>query len=406
VGRATGRLQSSVATGLGAAQTRIRLPINANSRCLIRSGKYMVTPLRVGIVGSGYISAAYLKAARNFPELAIIACADALYANAEKRGEEFGLKVESVDELLRDESVDIILNLTTPQSHFEITAKGLQAGKHVYSEKPLTLSLREAETLLELGRRHKVRLGCAPDTFLGGGQQTARKLVDDGAIGKPVGGTAFIMTPGPESWHPNPQFYFQKGGGPVFDMGPYYITALINLFGPVKRVTSIGRRSLENRVFGAGPSKGGTFPVEILTHYNALLEFEQGPVISFHASFDVPGHTHLPIEIYGTRGSLQVPDPNTFGGPVRLLEEGGKWNDVPLTHGFGDGNYRSLGVAEMAAAIQANRKHRAEEDLVVHTVEIMEAIVNGGETGQSVPITTRCERPRALQPIPRIGLLN
>jgi predicted dehydrogenase len=366
----------------------------------------MTTPLRVGIVGSGFISAAYIKAAKNFSELTVVACADALHANAEKRGEEFGLKVESVGELLRDESVDIILNLTTPQSHFEVTSKGLQAGKHVYSEKPLTLSLQEAETLLKLGREHKVRLGCAPDTFLGGGQQTARKLVDDGAIGKPVGGTAFIMSAGPESWHPNPQFYYQKGGGPVFDMGPYYITALINLFGPVKEVTSIGRRSVESRVFGVGPSTGGTFPVEILTHYNALLEFEQGPVISFHASFDVPGHTHLPIEIYGTEGSLQVPDPNTFGGPVRLLEKGGKWNDVPLTHGFGDGNYRSLGVAEMATAIRANRQHRAAEDLVAHTVEIMETIVNGGETGQTVPITTRCERPRALQPLQRIGLLD
>jgi predicted dehydrogenase len=366
----------------------------------------MTIPLRVGIIGSGYISAAYLKAARNFPELAVVACADAIHANAEKRGAEFGLKVESVDELLRDDSVDLILNLTTPQSHFEITSKCLRAGKHVYSEKPLTLSLQDAETLVKQGRERKVRLGCAPDTFLGGGQQTARKLIDDGAIGKPVGGTAFIMTGGPESWHPNPQFYFQKGGGPVFDMGPYYITALINLLGPVKRVTSIGRKSLDRRVFGAGPFAGGTFPVEILTHFNALLEFEQGPVISFHASFDVPGHSHVPIEIYGTNGSLQVPDPNFFGGPVRFLEKGGKWNDVTLSHGFADGNYRSLGVAEMATAIRANRQHRASEDLVVHTVEITEAIVNGGETGQSVAITTRCERPRALQALSRLGVLD
>jgi predicted dehydrogenase len=385
---------------------KIRLLFDANSRSLHRFPKYMITPLRVGIIGSGYISAAYLKAARNFPELTVVACADALHANAEKRGAEFGLKVETVDELLRDDSVDMILNLTTPQSHFEITSKGLLAGKHVYSEKPLTLSLQDAERLVKQGRERKVRLGCAPDTFLGGGQQTARKLIDDGAIGKPVGGTAFIMTGGPESWHPNPQFYFKKGGGPVFDMGPYYITALINLLGPVKRVTSIGRRSLEHRVFGAGPFAGGTFPVEILTHFNALLEFEKGPVISFHASFDVPGHSHMPIEIYGTDGSLQVPDPNIFGGPVRLLEKGDKWNDVPLSHGFADGNYRSLGVAEMATAIRGNRQHRASEDLVVHTVEITEAIVNGGETGQSVSITTRCERPRALQPLSNLGVLD
>jgi predicted dehydrogenase len=406
VGRAVRRMHFGAATDSGAARTKIRLLFEANSIFLLRFPKYMTSPLRVGIVGSGYISAAYLKAAKHFSEFAPVACADAIRENAVRRGEEFGLKAETVDELLHDNSVDIILNLTTPQSHFEITSKALQAGKHVYSEKPLTLSLREAEILLKLGREHNVRLGCAPDTFLGGGQQTVRKLVDDGAIGKPVGGTAFIMTGGPETWHPNPQFYYQKGGGPVFDMGPYYLTALINLFGPIKRVTSIGRRSLESRVFGAGPNKGGTFPIEILTHFNALLDFDQGPVISFHASFDVPGHTHLPIEIYGTEGSLQVPDPNTFGGPVRLLEKGGKWNDVPLTHGFADGNYRSLGVAEMAAAIRANRQHRAAEDLVTHTVEVMEAIVNGGETGQPISIITRCERPRALQPITTLGLLE
>ena len=192
----------------------------------------MSTPIRVGIIGAGYISAAYLKAAKNFPELAIVSCADALQTNAEKRGEEFGLKVQSVDELLQDKSVDLVLNLTTPQSHVPISLQALEAGKHVYSEKPLALSREEGG-----GRCWRpldgdnVRLGCAPDTFLGGGQQTVRKLIDDGAIGKPLGGTAFVLTPGPESWHPYPQFYYQTGGGPVFDMGPYYITALINLLG-------------------------------------------------------------------------------------------------------------------------------------------------------------------------------
>jgi predicted dehydrogenase len=249
-------------------------------------------------------------------------------------------------------------------------------------------------------------LGCAPDTFLGGGQQTARKLIDDGAIGKPLGGTAFVLTPGPESWHPNPEFYYQTGGGPVFDMGPYYITALINLLGPVTRVTSIARRSFAQRVFGAGPRKGEKFPVEILTHFNALVEFEQEAIISFHASFDVQGHSHLPIEIYGTDGSLQIPDPNFFGGPVRLLEKGGRWLDMPLTHGFGDGNYRILGVADMASAIRANRPHRASDEIALHTVEVMEAIVSGGESGVPVAVHSHCERPRALQPLPRFGLLD
>jgi predicted dehydrogenase len=366
----------------------------------------MSTPIRVGIVGAGYISAAYIKAAKNFPELAIVSCADAQMAFAEKRGEEFGLKAQTVDQLLQDKTVDLILNLTTPQSHVPVSSAGLAAGKHVYSEKPLALSRKEAEVLSQSARQHNVRLGCAPDTFLGGGQQTARKLIDDGAIGRPLGGTAFVLTPGPEDWHPSPEFFYQSGGGPVFDMGPYYITALINLLGPVRRVTSIAKRSFEERLYGAGPRKGQKFPVEIFTHFNALVEFEQGAIISFHASFDVQGHSHLPIEIYGTEGSLQIPDPNYFGGLVRLLEKRGRWVDMPLTHGFSDGNYRILGVAEMASAIRTNRPHRASDEVALHTVEVMEAIVSGGESGQSILINSRCERPRALQPLPRFGVLD
>jgi predicted dehydrogenase len=367
---------------------------------------YMSSPTRVGIVGAGFISAAYVKAAKNFPELAIVSCADALHANAVKRGEEFGLKVQSVDALLQDKTVDLILNLTTPQSHLPVSSQGLEAGKHVYSEKPLAVSREDAETLLKTARRHNVRLGCAPDTFLGGGQQTARKLIDDGAIGRPLGGTAFVLTPGPESWHPSPEFFYQPGGGPVFDMGPYYITALVNLLGPVVRVTSIAKRSFEERLYGAGPRKGEKFPVGIFTHFNALLEFEQGAIVSFHASFDVQGHSHLPIEIYGTEGSLQIPDPNFFGGQVRLLAKGGRWTEMPLTHGYNDGNYRILGVAEMASAIRTDRPHRASDEIALHTVEVMEAIVFGGQSGQSVPIYSHCERPRALQPLPRFGVLD
>ena len=366
----------------------------------------MSTPIRVGIVGAGYISAAYLQAAREFREIAIVSCADALRTNTETRAEEFGLRAQDVDELFEDKSIDLVLNLTTPQSHVPISLQALKVGKHVYSEKPLGLSTEETAPLLQAAHRNNVRLGCAPDTFLGGGQQTARKLIDDGAIGTPLGGTAFVLTPGPESWHPNPQFYYQTGGGPVFDMGPYYLTALINLLGPITRVTSIARRSFVERVFGAGPKKGEKFTVEIPTHFNALLEFEQGAIISFHASFDVQGHSHLPIEIYGTDGSLQIPDPNYFGGRVRLLRRGGSWAEMPLTHGYNDRNYRILGVAEMAVAIRTNRPHRASAQIAFHIVEVMEAIVTGGSSGQSVLINSRCERPRALEPLPRLGTLD
>jgi predicted dehydrogenase len=366
----------------------------------------MSTPIRVGIVGAGYISAAYLRAAKDFREIAVVSCADALQTNAETRAKEFGLRAQNVDELFEDKSIDLVLNLTTPQSHVPISLQALKIGKHVYSEKPLGLSTEETGQLLEAAHRNNVRLGCAPDTFLGGGQQTARKLIDDGAIGQPLGGTAFVLTPGPESWHPNPQFYYQTGGGPVFDMGPYYLTALINLLGPITRVTSIARRSFVERVFGAGPKKGEKFAVEIPTHFNALLEFEQGAIISFHASFDVQGHSHLPIEIYGTEGSLQIPDPNYFGGRVRLLRRGASWTEMPLTHGYNDRNYRILGVAEMAAAIRTNRPHRASDRIAFHGVEVMEAIVTGGSAGQPVLINSRCERPRALEPLPRLGTLD
>jgi predicted dehydrogenase len=366
----------------------------------------MSTPIRVGIVGAGYISAAYLRAAKDFREISMVSCADVLRTNAETRAKEFGLRAQNVDELFEDKSIDLVLNLTTPQSHVPISLQALKIGKHVYSEKPLGLSTVETRQLLEAAHQNNVRLGCAPDTFLGGGQQTARKLIDDGAIGQPLGGTAFVLTPGPESWHPNPQFYYQTGGGPVFDMGPYYLTALINLLGPITRVTSIARRSFVERIFGAGPKKGEKFAVEIPTHFNALLEFEQGAIISFHASFDVQGHSHLPIEIYGTEGSLQIPDPNFFGGRVRLLRRGASWTEMPLTHGYNDRNYRILGVAEMAAAVRTNRPHRASDQIAFHTVEVMEAIVTGGSSGQPVLINSRCERPRALEPLPRLGTLD
>ena len=249
-------------------------------------------------------------------------------------------------------------------------------------------------------------MGCAPDTFLGGGQQTARKLIDDGAIGKPLGGTAFVLTPGPESWHPSPEFYYQTGGGPVFDMGPYYITALINLLGPVTRVTSIARRSFAERVFGAGPRKGEKFPVEILTHFNALVEFEQGAIVSFHASFDVQGHSHLPIEIYGTDGSLQIPDPNFFGGPVRLLEKGGRWVDMPLTHGF------ATGTTEFSV-LPIWRRQSGQIDRIEHPIKLRSTpwkswkrLFPEASPANRLPVYSHCERPRALQPLPRFGVLD
>jgi len=363
-------------------------------------------PLRVGLIGTGHISAAYLRAAQFFEQIEVVACADLNPAAAAARSREFGIKATSVEALWEDDSVELVLNLTIPQSHVPVSLRAVEAGKHVYCEKPLGLSVAEAQPLLDVARSRGVRIGSAPDTFLGGGQQTARQLIDEGAIGTPVGGTAFVLLPGHERWHPSPAFYYQAGAGPVFDMGPYYLTALVNLLGPVGRVASSGRKSFTQRTIGSGPREGEHFAVEVQTHFSALLEFRNGPVVSFNASFDVQGHSHVPLEVYGTEGTLQVPDPNTFGGPVRHLGRDGKWRDVALTHGFGNRDYRGLGVAEMASALASGAAHRASDLLAFHVLEVMEAIVNGGLTGEPVIIHSPGERPRPMKPISLRGELE
>jgi predicted dehydrogenase len=358
-------------------------------------------PKHVGIIGAGYISAAYLKS--TFPQFKIIACADTIPENANARAKEFGLKAMSVSDLLADPSIEVILNLTIPQSHTPVSRAALDAGKHVYSEKPLGLYREEVKAMLDAGDAKGLRVGSAPDTFLGGGHQTARKLVDDGAIGRPIGGAAFFMYSGPESWHPSPEFLYQKGAGPVFDMGPYYVTALVNLLGPVKNVLSIGRNTLPKRKIGSGPRQGTEFTVEVLTYVSAILEFHSGAVVTFTASFDVAGHNHPPIEIYGTAGSLQIPDPNFFGGNVRLIRERGQWSDIPHTHSYGDANYRGIGLADMAAAMTSGAPHRASGKLAYHVLEVLEAILAKAAGDSSFEIRSTCERPRplpAIRPVP------
>jgi predicted dehydrogenase len=360
-----------------------------------------IEPKRVGIIGAGYISAVYLKS--NFPQFKIVACADAIPENAAARAKEFGIKVMSVNDLLADPSVDVILNLTIPQSHAPVSRAAIDAGKHVYSEKPLALSREEAQPLMEAADAKQLRIGSAPDTFLGAGHQTARKLVDEGAIGQPIGGAAFFMYGGPESWHPNPEFLYQRGAGPVYDMGPYYVTALVNLLGPVKNVLAIGRNTQPKRKIGSGPRQGTEFTVEVLTYVSAILEFHSGAAVTFTVSFDVTGHSHPPIEIYGTAGSLQIPDPNTFGGNVRLIRPGGHWADVAHTHSYGDGNYRGIGLADMTAAMSTGTPHRASGNLAFHVLEVLQAIVTKGAGDTSFEIKSTCERPRpltAIRPVP------
>jgi predicted dehydrogenase len=350
----------------------------------------------VGVIGCGNISPAYLKAAKTFPILDIVALADVNPDAAEARAQEFGLAARSVEAVLADPAIEIVLNLTIPKAHVEVGLRAIAAGKHVHSEKPLGIDLGEAARLIEAAKARGVRVGCAPDTFLGGAHQTARKLIDEGAIGQPVGGAAFFMCPGHERWHPNPGFYYLQGGGPMLDMGPYYITDLVNLLGPVARVSGMATRLRAERVIDSEPLKGARIPVEVSTHVAGTLAFVNGAVVTVAMSFDVPKHKHAPIEIYGDKASLIVPDPNYFGGAIELAEIGKDWRAVHAEHAYADGNYRILGVADMAHAIRANRPHRASGALAYHVLEVMVAFQRSSDSGAVVAIESRPERPAIL----------
>ncbi len=351
----------------------------------------------VGVIGCGVISGAYLTAARHFPILDIRAVADLNPAAAEARGAEFGIPAVSIEALLADPTIEIVLNLTIPKAHMEVGLRAFEAGKHVHSEKPLGITYAEGRRIVEAAEARNLRVGCAPDTFLGGAHQAARKLIDDGAIGTPIGGTAFFLCPGHERWHPAPAFYYQPGGGPVLDMGPYYITDLVNLLGPVAEVAAMVSMPRAERTITSEPLKGTTIPVQVATHTAATLRFVSGPVVQVSLSFDVWAHRHIPLEIYGTTGSLIVPDPNFFGGEVRLFQANGDWQEIEHHRRYADANYRIIGVADMAQAIRQNRPHRASGALALHVLEVMEAIGTSSDAHRVVEIQTRPERPALLE---------
>jgi predicted dehydrogenase len=354
----------------------------------------------VGIIGCGNISTAYLKAAQRFPVLDIKALADMRSEPAAKRAAEFGLPGMRVDQLLKRDDIELVINLTVPLAHTDVSLAVLDAGKHVHSEKPLGVNVTEARKVIDLAAKKDLRVGCAPDTFLGGGHQTARKLIDDGAIGTPVAGSAFFMCPGHERWHPAPGFYYLRGGGPMLDMGPYYITDLVQLLGPVASVMGSTARPQHERLVTSAPMKGRLIPVEVATHVAGILEFESGAVVSIAMSFDVPKHRHTPIEIYGDKGSILVPDPNRFGGEVQVARTSEEWRAMPLTHGHVDGEFRSIGVADMAMAIVTGRPHRASGALAFHVLEVMEAFQTSADEGRRVRIESRVDRP-AMMPAGR-----
>ena len=356
--------------------------------------------MNIGIIGCGHISKAYFTAAKTFDDIDIVACADINPEAAKAKAEEHGVQLMGVDELIASNDVEITLNLTIPAAHAKIALKCLENGKHTYSEKPFAICSEDAQKVMAKARDTALRVGCAPDTFLGGGQQTARKLIDDGWIGRPVAGTAMFMGSGPERfYHPSPKFFYEPGGGPMFDLGPYYITALVNLLGPAKRVCAVTTKAFEERT--AGPQaviQREKIPVEVSTHLSGTIEFQNGAVISVITSFDVWAHTHSPIEIYGTDGTLGVPDPNTFGGPVKLAAGNRaqvEWKECPIAHIYTEQS-RSIGVADMAHAIRTGRAHRCSGELALHVLEIMEAFDKSSQKGQHIELESTCSRPAAL----------
>ncbi len=356
----------------------------------------MPEKMRVGVVGCGNIGKIYFPASKSFSVLEVAACADLNMEAANAKAQEHGLKAMTVDELLADKSLDIVLNLTTPLAHTEVNLKALEAGKHVYLEKPLAVVREDGAKVLAFAKKKGLRVGCAPDTFLGAGGQTCRKLVDDGWIGTPIAGTAFMMCGGHESWHPNPGFYYLKGGGPMFDMGPYYLTALVNLLGPVKSVCSSAKKSFATRTCTCKPRFGEVMPVEVATHISGVADFVCGASVSVTMSFDVKAHTHSNIEVYGSAGSLSVPDPNCFGGSVKLKRPGDSdWRESSHSHIYPE-NTRSLGLADMAAAIMSGRPHRCSGELAFHVLDVMQAFLEASEQGRRIDIGSSCERPAPM----------
>ena len=378
----------------------------------------------VGIIGCGNILETYLRAEKYFNNISYVACADINFDIAKKTADQYQLQHLTVDEILLNDEIDIILNLTIPQAHYEVSKKSLLAGKHVYSEKPMSVKYADAKELLEIANKNNLYFGNAPDTFLGGGGQLSRQLIDENYFGKILTGNFIFAFPGVQDFHPNPESWFQEGGGPVIDMGPYFFTTLVNLLGPVKNIYSRGSKFSNTRQYMAEPKKGKKFEVTVPTSYMVNMEFQNQTLIQGFLSFDVQNHKRNHIELYGTNGSIVVPDPNMFGGPVltsKLL--GSEWlsNSVERMHlgktniknhsgrsneANEQANYRGIGLADMIDAIENNRKHRCNGDLALHVVDIIESTIISSDKKNEISLRSSCERPELFENIEIENLLK
>ncbi|HTE19357.1 MAG TPA: Gfo/Idh/MocA family oxidoreductase [Armatimonadota bacterium] len=365
--------------------------------------------VKIGIIGCGAISANYLKNAQNLPILEVTACADLELERARARAEEFGVpRACTVEELLADDDVEMVLNLTIPGAHAPLVLQALEHGKHTYVEKPLSISRDEAKAVLEAAQARSLRVGCAPDTFLGAGLQTARKVLDDGLIGRPVAFTAFMLGRGPEGFHPNPEFFYQPGGGPMFDMGPYYVTALLNLLGPLKRLSGAASVAIPDRTVKTGPKEGQKIQVDTPDHVCGTMEFESGAIGTLITSFAVTHGVYdrqFPITVYGTDGALKVPDPNMFDGPVQVRRTGDEeWTEVP--HAFVTGYGRSVGLADMAHALRSGRPHRCSVEQAFLTLDIMQGFLDSSREERSRTPAIPYERPAPMPAELPFGVLD
>jgi predicted dehydrogenase len=364
-------------------------------------------PVKTAVIGCGNISSIYLENAAKWDILDLVACADLDIARDESQAAKFNVpRALPVADVLADPDIELIINLTIPAAHAKVGLAALRAGKSVFNEKPLAISRAEGQLLLQEAQARGLRVGNAPDTFLGGGLQTCRQLLDAGEIGTPVAATGFMFIRGPEAWHPDPGFLYQVGAGPLFDIGPYYLTTLVSMLGPIHRVTGSARITYPERTIGSGPKQGQKIPVETPTHIASILDFASGPVATLVTSFDVSVSAGAALNLYdvggalleiqGTAGTLCMPDPNTFGGPVRVrrLGEAG-WREIPLTHAH-TSNSRCLGVADLAYALRTGRPHRANGELGYHILDTMYAVLEASSTGQHIELTSTCERPAPL----------
>ncbi|MEI8407458.1 MULTISPECIES: Gfo/Idh/MocA family protein [unclassified Kribbella] len=344
----------------------------------------------VGVIGAGVISDAYIKSMQSFRDLAVVAIGDLRPEAAKEKAEQYGIEAHGGPEaVLSNPDVEIVVNLTIPIAHVEVALAAVAAGKHVWSEKPFSLDQESGLKLLSTAQDAGLRLGCAPDTILGPGLQESRRIIERGEIGQPLTALTLMQSPGPESWHPNPAFLFQEGAGPLWDIGPYYLTTLVQLFGPVAAVAGLGSKSREKRTIGSGPLAGTDFDVTVPTHVSAIARFESGQSSQSIFSFDSPLPRAGVVEITGSEATLAVPDPNRFDGEIKIRRRGAEdWETIANTEASAE---RGTGVLDMARAIRENRPHRATGALAFHIVDVMASITDSIDTGAFVDVTSTVE---------------